>query len=151
MADVKAAGAIIFTRGLNPRCDTPLYLVLRSAKHGEWGPPKGKADTGETEMETAIREIAEETGIRRLQFQPGFREALRYEVYKKGHLFYKESVYFLAEAESGVSIQLSKEHSQARIAPLDEVEELLNHDDIKSLFYKAHAFIVSNHISKHKA
>ena len=42
-------------------------LLLRSGtgyKDGEWGPPSGKAEPGETYTEAAIRELAEETGIR---------------------------------------------------------------------------------------
>ncbi|HYF50718.1 MAG TPA: NUDIX domain-containing protein [Planctomycetota bacterium] len=143
--DVKAAGAIIYylERG------KPLYLLLRSAKHGEWGAPKGHSDTGETEMETAIREIFEETGIRRLSFQPGFREALRYEVRKKGQLFHKESVYFLAQTEPDVEVHLSHEHTEAHMATIDEVDVLLNHEDLKEVFHKADAFIVTGHALKH--
>jgi len=142
--DVKAAGAIIYylQRG------KPLFLLLRSAKHGEWGPPKGHADTGEAEMETAIREIYEESGVRRLAFQPGFRETLRYEVRKKGGLFHKESVYFLARTEPTVEVHLSHEHTEAHMASMEEVNVLLNHDDLKGVFRKAHTFITHDHALK---
>lgn len=137
MEDVKAAGAIIYFLDEGE----PLFLLLRSSKHGEWGPPKGHADTGETEMETAIREIYEETGIRRLAFQPDFREALRYEVKKKGQLFHKESVYFLAEVTPDVEVHLSHEHTEAHMATKDELDVLLNHPDLKEVYHKAHKYI----------
>jgi 8-oxo-dGTP pyrophosphatase MutT (NUDIX family) len=41
-------------------------LLLRFAtgyKDGDWGPPGGKVEAGETYTEAAIRELAEETGI----------------------------------------------------------------------------------------
>jgi len=142
--DAKAAGAIIYYLEKGK----PLFLLLRSAKHGEWGPPKGHSDTGETEMETAIREIFEETGIRRLSFQPGFREALRYEVRKKGQLFHKESVYFLALVEPDVEVHLSHEHTEAHMASIDEVDVLLNHADLKGIYQKAHTFITHDHALK---
>lgn len=43
-----------------------MLLLLRSGtgyKDGEWGPPSGKVEPGETYAEAALRELAEETGI----------------------------------------------------------------------------------------
>ena len=43
-----------------------ILLLLRSGtgyKDGEWGPPSGKVEPGETYTEAAVRELAEETGI----------------------------------------------------------------------------------------
>lgn len=39
------------------------WLLLQASKHGEWGFPKGHQDPGETNLETALRECAEEAGI----------------------------------------------------------------------------------------
>jgi bis(5'-nucleosidyl)-tetraphosphatase len=38
------------------------FLLVHQMK-GHWGFPKGHADKGETPMQTALRELAEETGI----------------------------------------------------------------------------------------
>jgi len=57
-SDVVAAGLIL-------RRDTPKgfrWLLLRASKHGEWGFPKGHQDPGETPVQTALRECAEECG-----------------------------------------------------------------------------------------
>lgn len=43
-----------------------ILLLLRSGtgyKDGEWGPPSGKVEPGESYTEAAIRELGEETGI----------------------------------------------------------------------------------------
>jgi 8-oxo-dGTP pyrophosphatase MutT (NUDIX family) len=40
----------------------PLFLILRAYRN--WDFPKGGAEPGETPLETARRELAEETGIR---------------------------------------------------------------------------------------
>lgn len=45
-----------------PQQGPPLFLVLRAYRN--WDFPKGGAERGETPLETATRELAEETGIR---------------------------------------------------------------------------------------
>lgn len=136
MQDVKAAGAVIYKLDKN----APKYLILRSVYHGEWGPPKGHADNGENELETAMREIYEETGIRKATFLPGFRATLSYVVDKKGKRYNKEVIYFLSELPEA-PVKLSKEHSEQHLATLAEIEQMVKHDDLKSVFRKADAFI----------
>lgn len=39
-------------------------LLVHRPKYDDWTFPKGKADPGETDEECALREVAEETGLR---------------------------------------------------------------------------------------
>jgi bis(5'-nucleosidyl)-tetraphosphatase len=132
MPDLKAAGAICYLKDGKHT----LFLILRSSKNGEWGPPKGHASTGESEVETAARELYEETGVRRARFTPGFREVLHYTVEKKGKKQDKEVVYFLCELDSD-DVKLSHEHNEAHLGTLDEVEQMVPHEDTKDVFRKA--------------
>ena len=61
MADEKACGAIIFTMENNVR----KYVILcgHGIYQGYYGFPKGHVEEGETEQETVIREVKEETGL----------------------------------------------------------------------------------------
>jgi 8-oxo-dGTP diphosphatase len=48
------------------RRENDLLLLLRDGtgyRDGEWGPPAGKVESGETYREAAVRELAEETGL----------------------------------------------------------------------------------------
>ena len=138
MAEVKAAGAIVyFQEGKHT-----LFLLLRSASHGGWGAPKGHAEPGETELETAARELFEEAGLRLATFTPHFRETITYNVEKEkqGKTCAKEVVYFLCKIDSD-QIRLSDEHSEAHFATLDEVEVMVTHEEMKEIFRKAHEFI----------
>jgi 8-oxo-dGTP diphosphatase len=60
---VRAAGAICWRTVPEPDGELELLLV-RSARWGDWSWPKGKLDAGETLPECAVREVAEETGVR---------------------------------------------------------------------------------------
>ncbi len=60
---VHAAGGIVVRRvGRVPRRRRQILLVHRP-KYDDWTFPKGKRDRGESDEETALREVAEETGF----------------------------------------------------------------------------------------
>jgi len=46
--------------------DTPHFLLIKDP-YANWGLPKGHVEGGETPVEAAIREVAEETGLCQLQ------------------------------------------------------------------------------------
>jgi len=63
-AEVLAAGVICHrqARGGPPR--SPQVLLVHRPGHEDWSWPKGKLESGETLPECAVRETAEETGVR---------------------------------------------------------------------------------------
>jgi 8-oxo-dGTP diphosphatase len=57
---VQAAGCVVWRRsGTEPR-----LLLVHRPRYDDWSFPKGKLDSGETPVRTAIREVQEETGLR---------------------------------------------------------------------------------------
>ena len=58
--EVRAAGGVLVRIGP----DGPLVAVIHRPKYGDWSLPKGKLDGGESFEEAALREVAEETGMR---------------------------------------------------------------------------------------
>jgi 8-oxo-dGTP diphosphatase len=57
MALVRAAGGIVVRPG-------PEVLLVHRPRYDDWSLPKGKADPGERDEDTALREVEEETGLR---------------------------------------------------------------------------------------
>ena len=70
-----SCGAVVFTR----IGGVPHYLLVRAKdqRKGCHGFPKGHMEPGETEEQTALREIFEETGLR-VQLLEGFRAVTEY-------------------------------------------------------------------------
>jgi 8-oxo-dGTP diphosphatase len=57
--EVVAAGGLV----VRPGPDGPEVLLVHRPRYDDWSFPKGKQDPGETNEETALREVAEETGL----------------------------------------------------------------------------------------
>ena len=58
---VVAAGGVISRPGRDGRVEVAL---IHRPKYDDWSLPKGKLELGETDEDAAIREVAEETGLR---------------------------------------------------------------------------------------
>jgi 8-oxo-dGTP pyrophosphatase MutT (NUDIX family) len=102
----RAAGLLILTRGQPRR-----FLLMRHPRR--WDLPKGHCEPGETELETALRETEEETGIpaSALSIDPEFRFRINYPVtYKKtgDTVFDKHLQFFLAWIDSVVEPRLTE-------------------------------------------
>ena len=57
--EVRAAGGVIFRGEL----EDPEIVIVHRPRYDDWTFPKGKAESGETDAETAHREVLEETGL----------------------------------------------------------------------------------------
>jgi len=58
--EIRAAGAVLW----RPGADGPQVALVHRPKYDDWSLPKGKGEPGEHVLLTAVREVAEETGIR---------------------------------------------------------------------------------------
>ena len=76
---------------------------------GHWDFPKGHVEGNETELETAKRELIEETGIAEFRIFNGFRHRIEYNFSKDNRIVSKEVIFFLAESNIKY-VKLSSEH-----------------------------------------
>lgn len=63
---IEAAGGLVWRRGIDGK---QLLIIHRTRYGGEWTLPKGKKEIGESWQVTALREVAEETGCKRLRLE----------------------------------------------------------------------------------
>lgn len=119
----------------------PRYLLLRSARHGGWGFPKGHADPGEDDLATARRETLEETGIDDVTLVEGFSHRSEYDVRsgKRGS-YHKVVTYFLGLAGQAAHM-LSDEHNQAGWFTLPEALPKLGFEALRDALVKADAWL----------
>ncbi|MCA9189386.1 MAG: NUDIX domain-containing protein [Pirellulaceae bacterium] len=106
MSDIKSCGVLI-VKG------SPVQSFLLMKHADRWDLPKGHVDSGETELQCALRELEEETGIRPadIRLDEHFRFTTQYTVRSKRHQYQprqKTTVIFLAELLRDVAIHLTE-------------------------------------------
>lgn len=100
----RSAGIILFRKEGNKK----LFLLLHYPS-GHWDFVKGRIEKGEDEMQAAIRETREETGIIDINFIEGFKEKIHYTYLHDNKVIKKEVVFFLGITYSSQVI-ISDEH-----------------------------------------
>ncbi|MCL2485066.1 MAG: NUDIX domain-containing protein [Endomicrobia bacterium] len=121
----------------------PLFLLVRSKRNGKWGFPKGHIEKGESEIETARREVFEETGIKNIEFVESFRQEDIYIIdgtlpETKGKITEKHSVFFLAKALEEPSKNSDEEISETGWFSLQDALNVLAFENQKETIKKAY-------------
>ena len=102
------------------------YLIVLQS-NGCWSFPKGHMDAGETETQTALRELNEETGLQ-AELVSGLSATIEYEVSPYAR---KQVVLFLGEVEGDV-IPQETEVVNYRWVRTGELEQFLYADTYKA-------------------
>ena len=133
----RSAGAVIYCKHGNK----VEYLILQY-RHLRWDFPRGHVERGESDIETAQREIREETRIDIIKFKPGFalEQSWTYEVPDTKRKSKKIVIYFLAEADNK-NVTLQEENLQYKWLPLNDILALPSFPHVQRVIREAHTFI----------
>lgn len=133
MIHEKSCGAIVYRKSHG---NTEI-LLIKHVNSGHWSFPKGHVEGNETELETAQREIKEETGIDVI-LDPTFRETVSYSPKKDTH---KIVVYFLAKAKNFDFIPQEEEIAEIRWVDIGYAVNILTYENDRVIVNKAKAAI----------
>jgi 8-oxo-dGTP pyrophosphatase MutT (NUDIX family) len=115
-----------------------VFLVQHRAGH--WSMPKGHPEVGETPLETAKRELFEETGLRVEEILTNGPFEEHYMFRHAGRLIDKTVSYFLARVSGRESIDFD-ELSSAKWVDLDEAEQAFTFKEGKKIITDAKKFL----------
>lgn len=129
----KSCGGIIFYK---TRQNTKILLV-KNSNGRYWSFPKGHIEEGETEQDTAVREIKEETGLD-VTLVKNFREISEYCPFGK---IRKRVVFFLARAFTD-NVKIQEEEIDSYIwVDLQQARKLCSYDNDLRIIEKAETAI----------
>ena len=139
MRTEKSCGAVVF-RNKN---DNIQVLLIRHLNGGHWAFPKGHVEKGETEEQTALREILEETGLA-VELDNRYRQVVSYSPKKD---VVKDVVYFVATASSdAVTVAQEEEISQIVWVDMHNAADYVSFDNDKKVLLGA----IEHYLNTHK-
>ncbi|MBC8032897.1 MAG: NUDIX hydrolase [Chitinophagaceae bacterium] len=115
---IQAAGGLVYNEH-----SEALFILRR----GKWDLPKGKLDEGETLEECAIREVEEETGLRKIALA-NFLLTTYHTYYQDGKQILKESHWYKMEVTGDQELvpQTEEDITQTRWVKKEEWNKLLS-------------------------
>lgn len=120
MKKEKSCGAVVYKKE-----DNKIKLLIIKQHDNYWSFPKGHVEKNETEEETAIREIKEETNID-VEIDNNFRKVITYSP-KEGVI--KDVVFFMGKALSDNIIIDPNELYDAKWENINKVKEHFNYKE----------------------
>jgi len=139
----KSAGAVIFRQ----KGDKRFYLLLHypsgsRASKDYWDLPKGHIEKEENTLQTAKREIQEETSLREkdIVLIVGFKELIKYFFVKEDKKVLKFVTFYLFKTDNE-KINISEEHIGYKWLLYKEALETLKFKNAKEVLKKANNFM----------
>lgn len=135
MIKEKSCGAVVYKQEGNE-----YRFLLEKMKLGHTSIPKGHIEANESEQETALREIKEETNLD-VEIDTKFRDVISYSPYD-GCM--KEVVFFIAKASKSSKMTPQEcEVNDLLWANFQEAKELLTFDSDKQVLKNAYAYLTT--------
>lgn len=122
-------------------------VLLVKHNIGHWDFPKGHMENNETEEQTALREVKEETNID-VKIINGYRYTIQY-CPRENVL--KEVVFFIANKMSDKIIPQESEISEVKWFPIDEAIDKITYEDSKNILREIQNIILihgTNYLNK---
>ncbi|MBU1151524.1 NUDIX domain-containing protein [Patescibacteria group bacterium] len=133
--DEKSCGVVVFKENEMGR-----EFLLLLYPGGHWDLVKGHVEEGEDEIETATRELIEETGISDIAYVDGFREKISYHYTNQGRPSHKQVIFFLGKTEME-DVKVSHEHHNFIWLPYDKALDKTTFENAKEILRRAQSLL----------
>ena len=132
--ETSAGGLVVADYGI---AEPAAVLIGRLDRRGRllWSMPKGHIEPGETAEETAVREVAEETGVVSQVVAP--LGTIDFWFVENGRRIHKTVHHFLLRPTGGALSDADHEVAEVAWVPLSEVTTRLAHGDERALASRA--------------
>ena len=137
MKTEKSCGGVVFTREKGE-----IRYVIIQSKEGIFGFPKGHTEGAESETETALREIKEETGLS-VRLLEGFWTEDSHPFIRNGEARMKHIVYFLAEYAGQDPVMQEAELSGIHLMDFDTALSAFQYESSRRILTEAHQFLTN--------
>ena len=134
----KSCGAVVFRDAQKEDGTMQRYvLMIKHSQNSNHSFPKGHVEEGESERQTAVREVFEETAVK-IEIRCDFRHPV---FYRPRPGTKKEVVYFLALTTQEETKPLEGETVLAKWIPVEEASKLLAYENDRRVLSHALAYL----------
>ena len=136
MKKEKSCGAVVYKKENNE-----IFILLLKHNAGHWSFPKGHVEEDETEQQTALREIKEETNLD-VTIDNGFRKVSTYSP-KEGVM--KDVIFFVSELKEDEAEEKAQECEIQELGwfSYEEAMNIITYDNDKNILQEANKYIRS--------
>lgn len=118
------------------------FLLIRNRRSAHWGFPKGHVEPGETNEQTAIREVLEETGLH-IKILPDFVQKSDYTIQGK---IEKSVLIFLAKTDESKFTLQEEEIEECGWFSYEKALNTLNYENDKNILNEAMSYFIVNRV-----
>jgi 8-oxo-dGTP pyrophosphatase MutT (NUDIX family) len=133
----RSAGFLIYRQPTGSA--EPEFLLLDYGRH--WDYPKGHVEEGEDDLNAALRELEEETGITKVKVEDGFDHEMTYFFRKPRKGLVKKTVIFFLGRTDAKKVKLSDEHVAAEFLPFAAALKRVTYPNARKALKSAKAFL----------
>ncbi|MBQ4627203.1 MAG: NUDIX domain-containing protein, partial [Clostridia bacterium] len=134
----RSCGAVVY-RIIN---DEVRYLLIKNRRSTHWGFPKGHIEKGETNEQTAMREVLEETGIH-IQILPQFASKSEYTI--QGRVEKSVTIFLAKTKDTQTTIQREEIEDYVWLS-YEKAMDTLRFINDRNILRSAHDFLVEQNI-----
>ncbi len=138
-----SAGIIVYIKNDQ---NSLFYLLLRSI-NGNWDLPKGKIEEAENLLQTAQRELLEETGLI-ATILPDFQQSIHYVFSDTYHNTIDKTVTFFIGEVHNKKVTISSEHIDYLWLTFEDSIKKVTHGNTRQLLELAQETLISRNIIK---
>ena len=139
MKKEKSCGAVVYKI-----INNQIFFLIEKMQRGHFSIPKGHVENNETEIETALREIKEETNLDVI-LDTTFKEVVTYSPFEN---VIKDVVFFIGKVSSETVINQEIEVSEIYFYPFDKAYKTLTFEMDKNTLLKAYLHILLKNMNK---
>ena len=132
----RSCGAVVF----HEIGGTNRYLLIKNKRSAHWSFPKGHVEKGESDEQTAIREVKEETGID-IELVEGFKAKSEYSIQRK----IEKVVYIYAATCQSTLTKIQEEEIEDYLwLDYNKAMKHLRFENDKNILYRVNEFLKKN-------
>lgn len=139
MIKEKSCGAVVYKV-----VDNVYYFLIEKMKRGHYSLPKGHVEENETEVETALREIKEETNLDVI-IDNNFKETITYNIDQNR---IKDVVFFIANPTNDNVIKQDIEVNEIKWLTFNQAYKTLTYIYDKNVLTKAYLYLITKNINR---